>query len=258
LPDGYIETLTRAFKHRPELLEGYLKGSWDCFEGHDQVIKNAWITAAKLITLNPVMTRKFICCDPARFGDDETTIFRYEDTRIVEEIIYGKKDTHYTSGKLNRLSLDNGDITIIVDGDGGLGGGIIDNLAAYGRTVIEHKGSGKAFDFEKYYNVRAECWDKTGIMFSEQDIEFKARHDADYQYDDPKLISQLCTPKYKFKNGRIIIEDKNDIKKRLGCSPDRGDNFTMAMYHLEEIEPSANDRQLAQSSSGIPDHLRMR
>jgi hypothetical protein len=201
------------------------------------------------------MTRKFICCDPARFGDDETTIFRYEDTRIVEEIIFGQKDLHYTSGKLNRLSLDNGDLTIIVDGDG-LGAGIIDNLAAYGRTVIEHRGSGKAFDDEKYFNVRAECWDKTGKMFCDQDIEFKARTKDSYRYDDPKLVSQLCTPRYKFKKGKILIEPKEDIKKRTGESPDRGDNFTMAMYHLEEIEATCNDRESVSTSSGIPDHLR--
>jgi len=247
LPEGYIDTLKKAFGHRPELLEGYLNGSWDCFEGADQVIKNLWITASRQITLNPVETRRFIVCDPARFGDDETTIYRYENTLIKEEIIYGQKDTHYTSGKLNQLSLDNGDITIIIDGDG-LGGPIIDNLSAYGRTVIEHRGSGKAFDSEKYHNVRAECWDKTAQMFSDRDIEFKS--------DDPKLVAQLCTPRYKFRNGKILIEPKADIKKRTGESPDRADNFTMAMYHLDEIEPSCEDRQLQSSSSGVPDHLR--
>ncbi len=249
LPEGYIDTLTQAFKHRPELLSAYLDGSWDCFAGFDQVIKDTWIKAARTLSLYPTETRKFISCDPARFGDDETVIYRFENTVIKEEIIYGEKDLHYTSGLLNRLSLDNGDIPIIVDGIG-VGSGIVDNLGAYGRTVIEHKGSNKPFDDTKYVNMRAEAWCTVGKMFSEADIEFRS--------EDTQLVTQLCTPKYLFRSGKILIEDKAEIKKRLGQSPDRGDAYVMGMYHYKDIMPVVDKgRELAAAGGvGIPSYLR--
>jgi hypothetical protein len=241
LPDRYIDTLKEAFRHRPELLSAYLEGDWNGFDGSDQVIHSSWILAAKKLQLNPPVTKRFLVCDPARFGDDETVIYLFENTRIKDSIIFGKKDTHYTSGKLNVLSIENGDIPIIVDGDG-IGGGIIDNLNAYDRNVIEHRGSEKAINDTRYYNRRAESWDIVGQMFCDGDI--------DYNAEDELLANQLATPKYKFRNGKILLESKDDIKERTGRSPDRGDAFVMAMANYDKID-SVNSENL-HSSVTVP------
>ena len=47
LPSSYIETLKASFGHRPELLQAYLYGSWDSFEGSDQVILGDWVRRAR-------------------------------------------------------------------------------------------------------------------------------------------------------------------------------------------------------------------
>ena len=38
----------------------------------------------------------------------------------------------------------------------------------------------------------------------------------------PELIGELTTPTYTFVHGRFQLEDKNQIKARLGRSPDLG------------------------------------
>lgn len=42
--------------------------------------------------------------------------------------------------------------------------------------------------------------------------------------DDPELISDLITPEWESKNGKIVVESKELIKKRLGHSPNKGDS----------------------------------
>lgn len=38
-----------------------------------------------------------------------------------------------------------------------------------------------------------------------------------------RLLADLCTPRFRNTARGLIIEEKADIKKRLGRSPDRGD-----------------------------------
>jgi hypothetical protein len=238
LPADYIETLTRAFKHRPELLAGYLKGDWDCFEGHNQVIKNAWILAAKQLRLSPPLTRRIITCDPAKFGDDETVIYVLENSKIVESMIYGQKtlfETAHNISNLSRKHAFNGiPLTAIIDGIG-VGEGVIEKAEELKVPVITFKSSFKptgdktSINFDKYYNLRAEAWDYCGRKFQSQDIE--------WNNEDAKLKSQLCTPTYKFRNGKILIEPKADIKARTGKSPDRADAYIQGQWGLQWISP---------------------
>jgi len=60
-------------------------------------------------------------------------------------------------------------------------------------------------------------WWEAGRQFAGGEIELT--------HQDPVLATQLSTPTYKHKNGKILIEDKEEIKKRLSRSPDRADCF---------------------------------
>ena len=51
-----------------------------------------------------------------------------------------------------------------------------------------------------------------------------------------KLKGQLATPTYEFRNGKILIESKSEIKKRLGSSPDRADAYVNGLYALQFVE----------------------
>ena len=63
-----------------------------------------------------------------------------------------------------------------------------------------------------------------------------AAGDVELKNTDPKLVGQLCSPKYEFRSGKILIESKADIKKRLGSSPDRGDAYVNGLYGLQYVE----------------------
>jgi hypothetical protein len=41
--------------------------------------------------------------------------------------------------------------------------------------------------------------------------------------NDEELFADLVTPKWEVRNGKICVEKKEEIKKRLGHSPNKGD-----------------------------------
>ncbi len=227
LGSEYIDVLEDSFKNRPELLKAYLEGSWDALGGFNQVIKDSWIQNAGRITLYPPRKKKLITCDPARYGDDETVIYYLENTKIIEEIIYGQKSLMHTANVLHTLSHKYKGCLIAVDVCG-LGAGIVDRLIEMGDDVLGIDNASKSEDPDKYYNLRSQIWCSAADKFAQSDVELKNI--------DPRLRGQLCTPTYEFRNGKILIEPKADIKKRLGNSPDRADAYVNGLYALDLIE----------------------
>jgi hypothetical protein len=56
--------------------------------------------------------------------------------------------------------------------------------------------------------------------------------------DDEELAGQLSAPKYKFDSaGRIVIESKEDMKKRGVDSPDRADALCLTFYQPRLLFP---------------------
>ena len=104
-----------------------------------------------------------------------------------------------------------------VDGIG-VGAGTINALKEIGAKVTNIKGSGcpvKLNLSEDFNNLRSQMWwqlredlrtGKIGIV------------------NDSSLIADLITPAWCIKNGNIVVESKEDIKKRLGRSPNKGDS----------------------------------
>lgn len=220
LPEDYPETLEKSFKHREGLLRAYRDGDWDSFETDDQIIKGIWLTSAKQVILHDQHERIYISCDPAAFGNDETVIYLMDRTKIIDSIIFGQKETMYTANKLIALSRQNGDCPIVID-PLGPGEGVASRLREMCASVIEVRNS-EAAENPHYYNKRAEVWDTAAQMFSELNVQFNS--------EDPTLRSQLCTPKFFYKGGRFIVEPKEEIRKRLGASPDRADAYVNALY----------------------------
>jgi hypothetical protein len=227
LGPSYIETLRDSFKHRPELLKAYLEGCWDQIGGFNQVIKDLWIDNAGKIRLHPPAVKKLITCDPARYGDDETVIYSLQNTDISEQIIYGQKDLMYTANMLHCLSRKHDNCLIVVDVCG-LGAGVVDRLIEMGDNILGIDNSSKSDEPEKYYNLRSQIWCKAGDSFAENDVQLTNI--------EPRLKGQLATPTYEFRDGRILIESKADIKKRLGNSPDRADAYVNGLYALQFVE----------------------
>lgn len=227
LPSSYIETLKASFGHRPELLNAYLYGSWDSFEGANQVILNEWIRRARGIP--PFVAGNMIACDVARFGDDKTVIMVLQGTEIIEQVEMGYSRTTDVSDRLVDLSRRHGNFAIVVD-EIGVGGGVIDELHKCGRHVLSFNSSAKADDPEKYYNLRAEAWWELGQSFAKGEIGCKGMGDV--------LAAELTIPTYELRSGRVLIEPKDSIKKRLGHSPDEADCYVMGVWGVLRVSPT--------------------
>ena len=231
LPKTYIDSLKEAFKHRPELLLANLEGSWDSLEGSDIVIKDIWIRQAE-ITIIPVIDnrkKKVIACDISRFGDDETVLYYMEGTDVKDAMIFGQKDTMYTAGKIHIWAQEKRPDLIGID-EIGVGAGVTDRLIEMGNKVLPINSSNASENKNKYYNLRAQMWWEAGEMF--------ARNDVQLTFDDKEMKRQLTAPTYEIKNGKIKIEEKDNIKKRLGRSPDRADTYIMGLYTLKRAVAS--------------------
>ena len=87
---------------------------------------------------------------------------------------------------------------------------------------------------EKYANVRAEMWWEIGRLLSEKrdwDLsQYRSQHTPGMDNSE-STIAQLLDPKWELNSrGQILIEKKDDIRKRLGRSPDNADALLMAFY----------------------------
>jgi hypothetical protein len=56
--------------------------------------------------------------------------------------------------------------------------------------------------------------------------------------DDPELLQELTETKWKFRSdGKIQIEEKEEIKKRIKRSPDKADALANTFYPEKDIDP---------------------
>ena len=248
LPKGYVDNLAEAFSHRPALLQAYLHGSWDDLAGHDICIQQPWITKAigKQVSGNAV--KRVVVNDPARFGDDENVIYVMEwngrHYYKTNEQILEHKSLMDTAGRLASLRKRHGANLIAVDSIG-MGAGIVDALNELKEPVLSINSSEKPTVetlHKKYFNLRSQLWLTAGEKFAKGEVALD---------DDVTLHGQLGSVKFEYQsNGRMKVEAKDEIKKRLGQSPDRADCFIMGLYALDqatrldekEVFDAENDR----------------
>lgn len=178
------------------------------------------IEAAQLRTIKAEGWPQF-GCDVARFGDDETVIYKNHGGNLrCCYHAYGNRTTK-TAGVVMKLLKEEGwNATAVVDGIG-VGSGVVDLLTEADMPVQDFIGGATAADTEKYANARAEGYWQLREMF--------VNYELDLDPDDEQLAAELGSLKWTTDSkGRIVVERKEDYKKRMhASSPDRAD---AAMY----------------------------
>jgi hypothetical protein len=157
--------------------------------------------------------------DPARFGDDRTSIVKRRGRVAFGLVSYLKKDTMEVAGIVARLIQSDSPARVFVD-VGGLGAGVVDRLKELGHTIVEGVNFGeKALESDKYSNRRAEMWGTMRDWIRETPCRIP---------DSDSLHGDLIAPGYKYdSNSRLVIEKKEDIKKRGLASPDEADALAL-------------------------------
>jgi hypothetical protein len=203
--------------------------------GDDTLISPRWIEAAQQRTLTPG-PRNVLGVDVARFGSDRSVfcLARGPIARVVGDHAHAR--TTETTGKVIAVKREHQVHEIRVDGVG-VGSGVVDELLEAGHDVIDMQSGSAAIDREHFANARAEWWWGLRERFEQGDI--------DIDPGDDELAAQLGTVKYGYTaRGQVLIESKDEMKKRGLPSPDRADSMMLAYAHVPPPDEIVDDGDL--------------
>jgi hypothetical protein len=164
-------------------------------------------------------------------GGDETVI-RERRGMVAGREWRERSDKPESVARLALHAIRETDATAVAVDSIGIGHGVVGELRNL-RELGAHKAkihavnvSEKAKDPLKYYNLRSQLWWECGRVSAEQrTFDLSQMENAD------TTVAQLLEPQYSHDiRGRIKVEAKDELKKRLGRSPDNADALLLAYY----------------------------
>lgn len=163
--------------------------------------------------------------DLARFGGDESVIYRRSGESIVQWKRFARVDPSIVIEKAIEWQASAGwedhDCWYVPDA-GGIGQGIMHRFYDMGRQVLEFHNGSSAIRSDRYANKVTEAW----FNFAK-----KVKAGRCYIPSDNMLIQQLSGRQYYVnRKGQLVLESKEEYKKRGNESPDRADGCVMAFY----------------------------
>lgn len=172
--------------------------------------------------------------DVARFGSDRTVLVkRCSNATLAPHKAWSGQDTMQTSGRIYAEWLDtppeDRPQVIFVDVIG-IGAGVADRLLELQMPVVGINVAESASADDKYLRLRDELWFRARQWLEKRSCKL---------VPDDVLTSELCLPRYTFQsNGKIKIESKDEMKRRMPRSPDVADAFCLtfgdAAQHLNQ------------------------
>lgn len=164
-------------------------------------------------------------------GGDETVIRERRGMVAGREWREHSDQPHTIAPMVLRAIRETGATAVKVD-EIGVGRGLIgelQNLRSEGRHdahIVGVNVAAQARDPNQFENVRAELWWEVGRLLSQRrewDLASMANADT--------TVAQLLEPQWEIgPTGKIRIEKKDEIRKRLGRSPDNADALLLAYY----------------------------
>lgn len=170
--------------------------------------------------------QKRLGIDVARFGDDRTVIFPRQGLAAFRPVIMRHaRDSAVSVEIANRVMMAKSNWKSemeFIDDTVGWAHGARDVLVNAGYGPIAISFNGKAPD-PKYKNIRAYMW----LMMAQWVLKGGALPFI------PELITELCAPTYWYEAGQFVLEEKDQIKDRLGFSPDLGDALALTFAQVD-------------------------
>lgn len=188
-------------------------------------VSNAWIAGdlvracmqrgvADVQAIGPLQ----IGVDVARFGDDKSCITFRKGRVVYPQINFGQCDVVDVAGRVSESIRSWGEkpSQIAVDTIG-IGSGVADILRReFGRIVVDVNSSLRMSNGQDY-NLRARMW---------RDMREFIKNGASLP-NDPDLATDLTALQYEFRGGELLMESKENAKKRGIKSPDRADSLAL-------------------------------
>lgn len=202
----------------------------------DQAIPTEWVRQAqeRWQPVPPVgVPMCSIGCDVAQGGADKSTLApRYDSWfgRIVERPGADTPTGTEVAALVMAHRRDNAEIVIDVGGGWGaeayghIRANGIDNAVAFmgvkasSKRTVNNQLTFQNVRTEAYWRLR-EALDPSQPGGSQIALP-----------DDRVMLADLCAPRYTVRSNGIVLEAKDEVTKRIGRSPDRGDAVVMAWY----------------------------
>lgn len=155
--------------------------------------------------------------DVARFGDDKTVISFRRGRVLLKQVVLSKLDVTQVAGRAKaeieayRETPQQIAVDVI-----GIGSGVADMLRGwFGEAVVDVNSAERQSNGQDY-NLRAFMWRELREWMKTASIP----NDADLKTD-------LTALRYGFRGGELLIESKDDARKRGIKSPDRADSLAL-------------------------------
>lgn len=170
--------------------------------------------------------------DVARFGADNNALSVRQGLEMLAlETCRGKR-TGELAAWVVKHAQDLGVDRIFIDSTGGYGAGLADALLEGGYAVVEVNFGERAIEDERYFNIRAEMYFKLA----------EAVKRGAHLLGGTDLRRQLGGILYTHDGkGRLKLEAKDQMKRRLGLSPDEADAVALTHMHGEGVRWSDED-----------------
>lgn len=227
---GHIEDIVTKYGRDSNAYRVRVLGEFPDTED-DSVIALSLCEAAIVRKVDPIRTFAPVWgVDVARFGDDRTALAKRQCNRLLEPVKFRRGyDLMQTAGWIksewDQTAYDEQPGEILVDVIG-IGAGVVDRLRELRLPVRGINVGESASSNERYMRLRDELWFKGREWFDAKDATMVA---------DQALIAELTAPKYSFtSSGKILVESKDEMKKRGLASPDLADAFLLTLaggYH---------------------------
>ena len=160
--------------------------------------------------------------DVARFGDDKSVLVFRRGRVVVRLSAWGKTDLMSTAGRakqeINTFRQARGTHLeqIAVDSTG-LGAGVADALRGwFDKDIVADVDAGRRLDDGQNYNLRAFMWSEMRDWLEIASLP-----------NDQELRVDLTGTRYSYRQGLLLLESKDDMKKRGVKSPDRADAIAL-------------------------------
>lgn len=203
-----------------------------------QLIPTKWVVEAqrrwaerKANGFGPVTA---VGCDPARGGQDNTTVAPRHGMTISEIAVKKGKDTPDGQSVVNML-IPFGSVPINVDGIG-IGASACDVAKMAGMTNVRPVIVSNAANWRdarhpqfKFANLRsAMMWKVRSLL----DPEGGTPDTRLAVPPIPELLADLTAPRYALRISGVQVESKDDIRARIGRSTDYGDACALACWEV--------------------------
>ncbi len=232
----YIESLKRL--RDPAMQERLLRGNWE-YDDDPAALYDRDALHDLFTNTVESPSEHFLTCDAARLGRDKCVIAVWEGLKVIHLTSYDRSRTTQVEAEIERLcSLYRIPRSQAIVDEDGVGGGIVDHLNCKGfvggsSPLPERRESGMFKP--NYQNLRTQCY----YALSDAVRDHRLAVPVATPYEQDLIVDELAQIKGRDvdKDNKIKIVGKDEIKKRLGRSPDYADALMMRMWF--ELQPVA-------------------